>query len=168
MVEQKLEKKAMEKIEAALEAAGISTIQVVGSLQPETDLKMVEKEDANGVVILKAAPRSYASPTIPTCEIAIGVNATIRADVDYNGMQYLDVASKIMDVLQHWQRCYDDTHNDFTVDGEFDCTGYQLDAGTFSFDRSDKVWQYSHQMTVFGVVLESAADATNNETNNEE
>lgn len=157
MVEQKLEKRAMEKIEAALQAAGVSTIQVVGSLQPEPGQKMVEKADADGVVVLKASPRSYSSPTIPTCEIAVGVNATIRADVDYNGMKYLDVAGKIMDVLQRWQRCYDDTHGDFTVEGEFDCTGFQLDAGQFSFDRSEKIWQYSHQMTLFGVVQEGAA-----------
>lgn len=165
MVEQKLEKKAIDKLEAALAEAGITTIQVVGSLQPDVGLKMVEKEDKDGVVVVKASPRQYASPTIPTCEIVLGFNATIRADVDYNGLKYLEVASKLMDVLQRWQRCYVDTHIDFTVDGEFDCTGFQLDAGSFSFDRSEKLWQYSHQMTVFGVIQESAAVTTNNQTN---
>ena len=148
----------MDKLEAALTEAGITTIQFVGSLQASDDvLKAVEQEDSNGIVVVKASPRMYGSPTIPTCQVTIGVNATIRADVDYNGMTYLEVAGKLMDVLQHWQRCYIDTHEDFTVEGEFDCTGYELDAGSFSFDRSEKIWQYSHQMTLFGVVQEGAA-----------
>ena len=157
MVEQILEAKVAETISAVLAENGIADIQVVGSLQPSAvnELKAVENADAHGLVIVKAAPRQYESPTIPTCEIQIGVTANIRADVDYNGMTYLDVASKIMSVLQRWQRCYSDTHIDFTVDGEFDCTGFQLDAGSFSFDRSDKVWQYSHSMTIFGVIQDS-------------
>ena len=113
---------------------------------------MVEKESSDGMVVVKTQPRQYSSPTIPTCEIVVGVNVTIRADIDYNGMTYLDVADKIMNVLSQWQRCYMDTHVDFTIDGEFDCTGFQLESGAFQFDRSDKVWQYSHQMTVFGVI----------------
>ena len=146
MVEQKVEKQALEKIEAALADAGISSIQCAGSLQSAIGdtVKLVEQEEVCGVVLVKASPRQYATPTIPTCQIKVGVNVTVRADADYNGMTYLQVADKIMSVLQHWQRCYCDTHEDFTVNGEFDCTGFQLENGTFSFDRSDKIWQYSH------------------------
>ncbi len=163
MVEQILEKKVADTITAVLAEHGIADIQVVGSLQPTAvnELKAVEAESAHGLVVVKAAPRQYSSPTIPTCEIEIGVTANIRADVDYNGMTYLDVASKIMSVLQRWQRCYDDTHSDFTIDGEIDCTGFQLDAGSFAFDRADKVWQYSHSMTIFGVIQDSE-ETTNN------
>ena len=163
MVEQLLEKKVADTITAVLTENGIADIQVVGSLQPSAvnELKAVENADAHGLVIVKAAPRQYESPTIPTCEIEIGVTANIRADVDYNGMSYLDVASKIMSVLQRWQRCYADTHVDFTIDGEFDCTGFQLDAGSFAYDRSDKVWKYSHSMTIYGVIQDSE-ETTNN------
>ena len=163
MVEQLLEKKVADTISAVLAENGIADIQVVGSLQPSAvnELKAVEAESAHGLVIVKAAPRLYESPTIPTCEITIGVTANIRADIDYNGMTYLDVADKIMSVLQRWQRCYADTHIDFTIEGEFDCTGFQLDSGAFAFDRSDKVWQYTHSMTIFGVIQDTE-ETTNN------
>lgn len=78
----------------------------------------------------------------------------VRADIDYNGMNYLAVSDKLMDIFQHWQRCYDDTHEDFTIADEFDCTGFQLGGGNFTLDATGKTWQYQHNFTVFGVVLE--------------
>lgn len=82
----------------------------------------------------------------------VTLNVLVRADVDYSGVNYLDVTSKVMNVLEHWQKCYDDTHEDFTLSGKFDCTGYRLDTGNFTLDHTGKTWQYSHGMTIFGVV----------------
>lgn len=103
-------------------------------------------------IIAKSSPRSYSTATIPTCQINVQLNVLVRADVDYNGVNYLDVTSKVMNVLENWQKCYDDTHEDFTLSGEFECTGYRLDSGNFTLDQTGKTWQYSHSMTVFGVV----------------
>lgn len=80
------------------------------------------------------------------------LNVLVRADIDCKGANYLDVTSKVMNILQHWQRCYDDTHEDFTLSGEFECTGYRLDNGNFTLDQTGKTWQYSHSMTILGVV----------------
>ena len=58
-----------------------------------------------------------------------------------------------MGVFQRWQRCLDDTHDDFSVAG-FTCTGFQLDAGQFGFLKSAAGWQYTHGMTILGVVAD--------------
>ena len=107
------------------------------------------------IIIVKASPRSYSTPTVPTCQIDLQVNALVRADIDYNGMNYLAVSDKMMDIFQHWQRCYIDTHEDFNVPNEFDCTGFQLGSGTFTLDATGKTWQYQHNMTIYGVVQET-------------
>ena len=101
----------------------------------------------------KASPRQYESPTIPTCRIDLTVNVLVRADLDWNGKKYLDVISETTSVLEQWQKCLQDTHGDFSFEDEFDCVGFQLGSGTYSFDPQDKTWQYSHSMTVFGVTL---------------
>lgn len=152
MIEQQLEARVIDKLSSALSAVGIDGLQFVGVLQSSDELKALERgDDSEGLVVIRTSPRSYSSPTIPTCQIEIEVNAIIRADKDYNGKTYLEVNDAIMRTLQQWQRCYQDTHEDFTTD-DFSCTGYQLGRGTFQFGATSKVWQYTHSMTVYGVV----------------
>jgi hypothetical protein len=153
MIEQKIEDAVLAKVQAALSAVGVEA-QYMGQLRAVDAVKAVENAKSDVFVVAKASPRQYGTPTMPTCQINVQLNALVRADVDYSGADYLAVTGKIMEVLQRWQRCYDDTHEDFTVEGEFDCTGFQLGSGSFQLDASGKTWQYSHQMTVFGVVLE--------------
>lgn len=105
------------------------------------------------IIMAKSAPRQYTSPTMPTCQIEVTVNVLARADLDWNGMKYLDVISKTTQALEQWQKCLQDTHEDFSFEGEFRCVGFQLGAGSYSFDPQDKTWQYVHSMTVFGVTL---------------
>lgn len=155
MIEQNIEDKVLAKVSNALSAAGIVNIQFFSQLGAYEDGKGIENADDGVIIIAKSSPRSYSTATIPTCQIDVQLNVLVRADIDYNGINYLAVTSKAIDVLQHWQRCYDDTHEDFTVEGEFDCTGYQLGDGSFALDNTGKVWQYTHSMTVFGVVLEN-------------
>lgn len=155
MIEQNIEDKVLEKVYDALSADGIQNIQLVGQLGACEGIKGLENANSDVIIIAKSSPRSYSTATIPTCQIQVQLNVLVRADIDYDGTNYLDVTSKIMNVLQHWQRCYDDTHEDFTVEGEFDCSGYQLDSGNFTLDNTGKTWQYTHSMTVFGVVLEN-------------
>ena len=156
MIEQTIECKVLAKVSAALSAAGIQNVQTFGQLDAcEENVKGIENADSDVIIVAKSSPRQYGTPTIPTCQVEVQLNVLVRADVDYNGVNYLAVTSKAMDVLQHWQRCYDDTHEDFTVEGEFDCTGYQLGSGNFTLDGTGKTWQYTHSMTVFGVVLEN-------------
>lgn len=154
MIEQQIEDRVLAKVTGVL-SADIANVQYAGQLQAVDGIKAFEDESSDVFIIAKSSPRSYSTATIPTCQIEIQLNVLVRADVDYNGVNYLAVTDKVMNVLQHWQRCYDDTHEDFTVQGEFDCTGYQLGSGNFTLDSTGKTWQYSHSMTIFGVVLEN-------------
>ena len=154
MIEQTIEDKVLSKVAGILSACNI-TVQYTGQLKATDAVKAIENTSSDVFIIAKSSPRSYSSATIPTCQINVTLNTLVRADIDYNGMDYLTVTDKVMNILQHWQRCYDDTHEDFTVDGEFDCTGFQLGNGDFTLDSTGKTWQYSHTMTVFGVVLEN-------------
>ena len=154
MIEQQIEDRVLAKVTSVL-SADIANVQYAGQLQAVDGIKAFEDASSDVFIIAKSSPRSYSTATIPTCQIDVQLNVLVRADVDYNGVNYLAVTDKVMNVLQHWQRCYDDTHEDFTVQSEFDCTGYQLGSGNFTLDSIGKTWQYSHSMTIFGVVLEN-------------
>ena len=154
MIEQNIEDAVIAKIDGVLRQAGIENFQLAGQLQATDGVKGLEQANADVIIIAKSSPRSYSTPTIPTCQIDIQLSVLVRADIDFNGMKYLDITDKIMNTLQHWQRCMEDTHEDFTVLNEFECTGFQLGSGTFTLDASGKVWQYQHNMTVYGVVQE--------------
>lgn len=123
MIEQNIEDKVLAKVAAVLSNEGMN-VQYTGQLQASEKIKAFENASSDVFIIAKSSPRSYSTATIPTCQINVNLIVLVRADVDYNGVNYLDVTSKVMNILQHWQRCYDDTHEDFTVEGEFDCTGY--------------------------------------------
>ena len=151
MIEQQIENRVIEKVTSALSATG-ANVQYAGQLQATEGVKALENADSDVFIIAKASPRSYSTATIPTCQIGVTLNVLVRADVDYNGVNYLGVTSKVMDILENWQKCYDDTHEDFTLSGEFECSGYRLDGGNFTLDSTGKTWQYSHNMTIFGVV----------------
>lgn len=154
MIEQNIEDKVLEKVASVLSADGIN-VQYTGQLKASEAVKAVESASSDVFIIAKSSPRSYSTATIPTCQIDVMLNVLVRADIDCKGANYLDVTSKVMNILQHWQRCYDDTHEDFTVEGEFDCSGFQLGSGNFTLDSTGKTWQYSHSMTIYGVVLEN-------------
>lgn len=148
MIEQKIEKRVLDKIDGIFKQNGIKDYQLYGSLQPEI-LKGVETESAI-LVVVKASPRSYSSPTVPTCQIDFEVQLTLRADIDYGGKNYLDVCDLLMNQYETWQRCLDDAHDDFTLP-EFSMVGFQLGNGSNAADPDKVVWQYKHNFTVYGV-----------------
>ena len=100
MIESKMEKQVLDKIDGIFKRNGIEDYQLYGSLQPEI-LKGVETESAI-LVVVKASPRSYSSPTVPTCQIDFEVQLTLRADIDYGGKNYLDVCDLLMNQYEIW------------------------------------------------------------------
>ena len=131
MVEQKIEDAVLAKLEAAL--PGLDA-QYAGQLNADQFVKGLESGVKPVIIMAKSAPRQYTSPTIPTCQIEVTVNVLARADLDWNGMKYLDVISKATSVLEQWQKCLQDTHEDFSFENEFRCVGFQLGGGQYSFD----------------------------------
>ena len=100
------------------------------------------------------SPRSYASPTVPITTIDCGISLTVRADIDYNGKNYLDLADMLMKQYEIWQKCDGEAHDDFTTD-DFDITGFVLGSGTTAIDSGTVVFQYNHTFTVYGVVIDN-------------
>lgn len=151
MIEQKIEEKVLSKIGGKLEQAGITDFQLISRLSAVEGVKGLEQ--GHGViVIVRSSPRSYSTPTIPTCQIDVQVSVLVRADIDYNGLKYIDVTNAIIDIFQKWQRCYADTHEYFSFPEEFRCAGFQLGTGDFGLDQTGKVWNYNHALTIFGVL----------------
>lgn len=52
-----------------LNKAGIEKVQLVGQLDAVAGVKGIEGSDSDVIIVAKASPRSYATPTIPTCQI---------------------------------------------------------------------------------------------------
>lgn len=153
MIEQEIENRISGKISSALSACGLEHIQIMDQLSTSPDeLKGVENANLDALVVVKASPRSYATATIPTCSIPVTVNVLIRADRDWNGANYISVSDKILGLFQTWQRCLDDAHETFEISGTFAVSGYQLNDGDFTFVRDTATWQYTHNMTIYGVV----------------
>lgn len=92
MIEQQIEKKILAHLGSKLNGAGIEKVQLVGQLDVVEGVKAIEASDSDVIIIAKASPRSYSTPTIPTCQIDVQVTALVRADIDYNGMNYLAVS----------------------------------------------------------------------------
>lgn len=150
MIEKDIEKKIIDKFQTLLNASNVEGIQLVGSLQIE-QLKLLQECENTGYVIVKVSPRSYQTPTTPDCTIDVEVSLTVRADVDYTGKDYLELADILMNQYETWQKCMDDTHEDFTVDA-FDVTGFVLNEGKTSIDQTATIFQYNHNFTLYGIV----------------
>ena len=150
LLEQEIEKKLMDKLTALLDANGIADKQVYGTLQP--DLLKAKEQDCGVLLVVKVSPRSYSSPTIPTCNIDVTVQLNTRADIDFQGKTYLDVCAVLMEQWEKWQRCMEDAHEDFTIPDRFTIVGFQLGKGTTAIDGDKTIWQYTTNFTLFGVV----------------
>jgi hypothetical protein len=149
MVEQKIEKIVIDKLNDALEGV---QVQFIGMWQTDDGEKACEN-GASAVVAVKAYPRAYDTPTIPDASIAVDISLAVRSDVDFGGLTYLDLTTKIQEVLQTWQLTFDDSHTEFSIEGEFDETGFNLIGGDCGIDRENKVWQFNQSFTVYGIIL---------------
>lgn len=151
-VEQEIENAIATQIKGALETAEIDSIAVNGMLGTTNGLKGEEDGTKSGYVFIKASPRQYSTPTIPECQINVKVAMTIDASKDWNGKTYMDVFELLVGMFENWQKCMDDVHTLFTFD-KFNVAGYQLGAGDTALDSQKKIWQYTHEMTVYGVIM---------------
>lgn len=102
MIEQSIEARVLAKIQDSLSALGIDNVRLVGQLEAVEGVKGLEDADDQIIIVAKSSPRSYSTPTIPTCTINVDVNALVRADIDYSGRNYLDVTDRLMQIFQHW------------------------------------------------------------------
>jgi len=149
MIEKKIEDKIAEKIEAALTEKRITGFQI---LKAWTCAEQTENKDASVIVVLKVHPRGYETYTIPTAAFSIEVTLIARADVDYDGAGYLEVAETILGALHVWQKDIDAACRDFDVEGEFSTAGMRMDGGDCGLDKEAKVWTCTENLTLYGCI----------------
>lgn len=148
MLEKKIEKTVIDNLKDALDGLDV---HYIGVWQTEDDKASESAEMA--VIAVKAFPRSYETPTIPYASIQVEVSLAVRSDIDCSGMKYDEISEKIQDVLQTWQKTFDASHTAFSIENEFDETGFQLDGGDCGLDRESKVWQFTQSFTIYGIIL---------------
>lgn len=152
MIEQLVEKRIMEKIEAALAAANVSGIEVVGAWQVE-DSKGIETADLGGIVAVRVNPREYQGYLTHDAALSCVVTLTVRAETDATSALRLAATDALTALLSRWHYVVEDVAADFAgIDG-FDPVGFRLDGGDVGLDRASSAWNYSHNFTLRGVIL---------------
>lgn len=117
----------------------------------DDDNKSEEEEGVESVLTVKALPRSYETPTIPYASFSFQVALVVRSDVDFNGRDYLGMTDLVSTKMQSWQKSYGSYSEDFTTDN-FEPTGFQLDGGDCGIDKTNNVWSYIQNFTVYGII----------------
>lgn len=76
----------------------------------------------------------------------------MRADVDSTGTDYLDVTEIVSTVTHKWQKSFGDYATDFTIESEFQPTGYNLESGDVGLDRESATWTFAQSFTLYGII----------------
>lgn len=155
MTEQKIEKAIIDKLSAALSAANIDDVQIMGAWQPATvDAAMpkgLEKLSRRGILSVKAAPRSYEMYTGADGSIAVTITLNVRAETDANGVDYLAITNAIAAVLHSWNTSYSTGAADFNIADEFLFSGFRLDGGDCGLDVDNTLWTWQQNCTIQGI-----------------
>lgn len=93
MIEQLLEKNVVDRIDLLFK--DIASRQITGSLQTCYPLKGVDTP-RDVYVYVSAQPRSYDSPTVPTCQIQIQVALSVYAGTDFTGKNYIELMDRLL------------------------------------------------------------------------
>lgn len=110
-----------------------------------------QEDSSIGTIIVHVNPRSYETPMVPECTLECEVVLVMRADADPDGSMYVDTVDKLLSKMERWQKCLDDTHEDFTVAG-FNVTGFRLGDGQTLISATDKTRMYRHSFQLYGIV----------------
>lgn len=153
MTEKNLEKKIIDALVAALGAASVGDVQIVGVWQPATVGEIKAQEHLAAVLTVKVQPRSYSTFTMMECEFPVTIQLDFDAGDDPDGEKFLAAADVVASVLGSWHKSYDAYFNAFEIPGEFLPTGMVLGGGDAGNDRSAKIWTYAPAFTLQGVIL---------------
>ena len=153
MTEKNLEKKIIDALCDALEAASVSGVQIVGAWQPAAVGEIKAQESLTAVLTVKVQPRSYSAFTMRECEFPVDIRLDFDAGDDPDGEKFLAAADVVSGVLNSWHKSYNAYFNAFNIEGEFLPTGMMLGGGDAGIDRSAKIWTYAPAFTLQGVIL---------------
>ena len=126
--------------------------QIYGTWQA-TDIenKSEEEDGVESVLTVKALPRSYDTPTVPYASMSFQIALVVRSDVDFNGKDYIGITELVSKKMQEWQKSYSAYRDDFTTEN-FEPTGFQLDGGDCGIDKTNYVWTYVQNFTLYGII----------------
>ncbi|MBO7687681.1 MAG: hypothetical protein J6V72_14920 [Kiritimatiellae bacterium] len=160
MIEQKLES----AIVAAVEALGVSGMDVSGLWNP-VSAGFVKGEEANSSAaagaVVRVAPRAYDAVTFPTATFDCTVSLVVRTDLDPDGAILASAADKISAFLARLHRTV--AHGEdqgLDVDG-LDVAAFHLTGGSGPvFDEAVATWAVTYNFTVVGVVSDATLQTT--------
>lgn len=165
LVEAYLESVVVQVLRDALK--DYDNVQIVGTWEPSTDDRLKGEENKAGCIVgVKSYPRTYDTPTVPYCQINFDISMAVRADVDWNGNNYLDLTSIISEVLQGWQNDFNSLYI-FGFPDLFEITGFQLTGGDCGIDREEGIWQFQQSFAIFGIVSKPTTNVPNYDMTNE-
>lgn len=156
MIESDIEEKVIDVLKDLFHEHNYNDdIQIVGCWKPSDNNNIKGEEDSDLCVIgVKTLPRSYETPTIQYASITTIISMAVRSDVDFTGINYLEITSRISNVLQRWQNNFQEAENSFkTIDG-FEFTGFELNGGDCGMDKENCVWQFQQSFTIYGIITE--------------
>lgn len=150
MIESDIEEKVISVLKELFKEK--DDIQIVGCWKPSDNQNIKGEEDSDLCIIgVKTFPLSYETPTIPYASIPTTISMAVRADVDFKGINYLEITSRISNALQKFQNNFQDAEDTFKLDG-FEFTGFQLDGGDCGMDKANCVWQFQQSFTIYGII----------------
>lgn len=153
MIEQEIESKLVDLIKSELDAVDMVDVQYVSAWSPALGDAIKGQEDKHSnMVVVKAYPRSYDTPTIPTATLRIDINVLSMVDACANGSDYLKASSAIMSMLQRWQTMIACTNDAFKFD-DFNPAGFRIASGDCGLDKSTGVWNCTYTIEIYGAVL---------------
>lgn len=154
MIEQKIEKLVMDHYAAALSAAELSGVQIIGAWQPGDGVKAAEDPRVPGVVTVKVYPRNYETPTVPDAQFQVDSSVLFRTDVDGDGRLFLSCCDVLTGKQHRWQKSQDGYYGDFLLPGEFQPTGFQMAGGDVGIDKENGIWTQSSTFNLYGIVTD--------------
>ena len=152
MLEKNIESIIKTEISSKLIENNINSIQIVGCWDVD-DNKSIEDKEYDGLLYVKVHPPYYETPTIPDGILQADVALTIRSDIDIKGKTYMDVSDIISRVLYNWQKSIVNVQNTFSLQNEFQCTGFKLSDSDCGIDSENGTWTYYRTFDIYGVIL---------------
>ena len=151
MIEADIEARLAEVLKKAL---GDETIQCLTAWGVAADgaVKAQEGADASGYLTIKVAPRQYETFTVPKANFTATIQLDLRAETDFDGARIKSAASAITSVIWAWQDSFLLFAGDFADIARFTPIGFRLDGGDVGIDRAARVWTFSQNLTICGVV----------------
>lgn len=130
----------------------LTSAQITGGWQSAA-VGTVKTENADTLcqISVIAKPRSYETYLMPSCEVGVDIEVSIRDELAPTGAEVADYFEPIANLLQSWQRSIDTVRSDLVVSG-FGIAGIRLDGGDTLHDSSSSRSVITQSVTIKGVI----------------